>query len=141
MLPKSGRSFLHILVFPVIDRYYCKIFMVDFLVVCLNKLKKQEDFSVKPSKKFEEFSVIEVVKDVMASNGVPLGPVTPDSERDNGNFPLDLKSPLWFVYSSPKKLVCNDSNGFVDPGCKSRENSNFLRNGEMVISVRNLELF
>ena len=72
MLSKSGRSFLHILVFPVIDRYYCKIFMVDLLVVCSNKLKKQEDFSVKPSKKLEEFSVIEVVKDVMASNGVPL---------------------------------------------------------------------
>ena len=60
--------------------------------------------------------MIEIVKDVMVGNGVPLEPVTPDTERENGNFPLDLKSPLSFVSSSPKKLVYNDSNGFVDPG-------------------------
>ena len=92
---------------------------------------------MKPYKKFEEFSVIEVVKDVMASNRVPLEPVTPDTERENGNFPFDLKSQLWFVSSSPKKQVCNDSNSFLDPGCKTRENSNFLRKGKMVISIRN----
>ena len=134
MLSKSGRSFLHILILPFIDRYYCQIFIVDLPMVCWNKLKKQEDLSVKPSKKLEEFCVIEVVKDVMASNGVPL-------ERENGNFPLDPKSPLWFVSSSPKKLVCNDSNGFADLGCKTRENSNFLRKCKMIILVINPEIF
>ena len=115
-LSKSRRSFLHILVFPFIGRYYCWIFMADLPVVCSDKLKKEEDLSVKPSKKLEEFSVIEVIKDAMVDNGVPLKPVTPDTKRENGDFPLDLKSPLSFVSSSPKKLVCNDLNGFVDPG-------------------------
>lgn len=88
--------------------------MADVPVVCTDILKKEEDLSVKPSEKLE-VSVAEVIKDAMAGNGVSIGPVTPDTEKENGDFPLDLKSPLSMV-SSPKKLVCNDSFDCVDPG-------------------------
>ena len=90
--------------------------MADLPVVCSDKLKKEEDLSMKPYEKLDEFSVIELIKDAMASNGVPLKPVTPDTKRENGDFTIDLKSPLSLFSSSPKKLVCNDSNGFVDLG-------------------------
>ena len=77
--------------------------MTDLLVVFLDKLKKEEDLLMKPSEKLEEFCVIEIVKDAMVGNGVPLKLVTPDTERDNGDFPLDLKSPLSFVSSSTQE--------------------------------------
>ena len=88
--------------------------MADLPVVCSDKLKKEEGLSMKRYEIFEEFSVIELVKYAMASNGVPLKPITPNTKRENGDFTIDLKSPLSFFSSSPKKLVCNDSNGFVD---------------------------
>ena len=53
--------------------------MTDLLVVFLDKLKKEEDLLMKHSEKLEEFSVIEIVKDAMVGNGVPLKPVTPDT--------------------------------------------------------------
>ena len=90
--------------------------MSDFPVVCSDKLKKEDCLSMKPYEKLEEFSVIELVNYAMSSNGVPLKPVTPNTKRENGDFTIDLKCPLSFFSSSPKKLVCNDSNGFVDLG-------------------------
>eukprot|EP00261_Vitis_vinifera_P036189 XP_019077432.1 PREDICTED: uncharacterized protein LOC100853266 isoform X1 [Vitis vinifera] len=97
-------------------RYYCWIFMADLPVVCTDILKKEEHLLVKPSEKLEEVSVVEFMEDAMAGNGVSLGPITPDTERENGDFPLDFKSPISLV-SSPKKLVCNDDPfDCVDPG-------------------------
>lgn len=83
--------------------------MADLPVVCTDTLKEEEALSVKPSEKSDAVSVVEVVNDAMSGNGVAFGPITPDADRESGDFPLDLKSPLLLI-SSPKAFE------YVDPG-------------------------
>ena len=55
---------------------------------------------MKPSEKLEEFSVIEIVNDVMASNGIPLEPVTPIQKERMAIFLLisSLRSRLFLLH-------------------------------------------
>uniref|UniRef100_A0A5B7BV21 Uncharacterized protein n=1 Tax=Davidia involucrata TaxID=16924 RepID=A0A5B7BV21_DAVIN len=81
-------------------------------------------------KKLEENCVAGEAKDavepqpqsiVAADGGAPLGPITPDSNKESGDFLLDFTSPLTLV-SSPPKAVCFDSRQNLD-GYASIDNS------------------
>ncbi|KAA8517577.1 hypothetical protein F0562_017793 [Nyssa sinensis] len=92
---------------------------------CAPQSMKKENSSQNSVKKLEENFVAgdgeanDVVKLqpqwlVAADGGAPLGPITPDSNRESGDFIFDFTSPLTLV-SSPPKGVSFDSHWNVDP--------------------------
>ncbi|PON52326.1 hypothetical protein TorRG33x02_308540 [Trema orientale] len=66
---------------------------------CTNQMDNCVDLSTSSLEKLDGVSVVESRKKegqamlVVASETNSLGPITPDSERENGDFPVDLNSP------------------------------------------------
>lgn len=72
---------------------------------CTDESKESENSSTKCCSKVEAQPEIVELR-------VPLGPSTPDADRESGDFPSDSKSPLTQVVTSkPRLLTCLDSLG------------------------------
>ncbi|KAM7526622.1 hypothetical protein LguiA_016524 [Lonicera macranthoides] len=93
-------------------------------------LKKGENFSQGSMKNKLDYSGLVIKSDdvlvvpcssppvmIPANGGASLDPITPDSNREIGDFPFDFKSPLTLVSLPPKS-----SQGKEDP-CSSNEHS------------------
>ncbi|KAA8517605.1 hypothetical protein F0562_015079 [Nyssa sinensis] len=73
-----------------------------------------ENSSQNSMKKAKEDAVELQTQSIVAADvGAPLGPITPDSNRESGDFLLDFTSPLTLV-SSPLKAVCFDSHQNIE---------------------------
>ncbi|KDP21827.1 hypothetical protein JCGZ_00614 [Jatropha curcas] len=69
---------------------------------CVNQMRKCQDLSQKSTEISDEISGEE------ANNGkveLSLGPITPDVNKENGDFPLDLSSPLTVLKKLSKVLT------------------------------------
>ncbi|XP_059668184.1 unknown protein 1 [Cornus florida] len=85
-------------------------------------LMKEENHSLKFMNKSDDNCVIVKAKNVkemqppstvICNKGASLGPITPDSNKESADFPLDFSSPRTLVTSLPK-AVCFDSHRNVD---------------------------
>ncbi|KAJ7961025.1 PR domain zinc finger protein 8, putative isoform 1 [Quillaja saponaria] len=97
---------------------------------CTQRCHKCKDSSLKPLEKLDDISAPEANKDVpgppeVSDGTCSLGPITPDAEREHGDFAINFQSPLTVV-RKPPELACASSN------CNCNNNGRefvFLNNG------------
>lgn len=79
---------------------------------CTDEMGKSQDLSLKSTKGLDEARDEEAKK---AKVETSLGPITPDANKENGDFFLDLCSPLTTVTKMPKVLIFDSkTNGNQD---------------------------